>query len=373
MKIAFIMSHDTEYFKLGSEIYAENLAVSLSFLRNEIHIFRAFSDRDCLIDMGNVIVHNHHSPSIPFIGSYIGMKKSLKSFLTIDFSQKFDWVFIIGGGVGLFSKKVKDWNIAFSLIEIAKDEYKSIPTSFQKIKSLLFYFMLNMGEHLGIRHAKIVLCNTEYQLNRVKTTYKDFSKKFVYSPLGLSERWFNETYFQTGSKKILYVGSGNRRNVVLFLNIIKKMNECGYDISGILIRENEEKVMRICKELNIRVELYNNLSEDELMSKYRESLALIMPSYKEAFCLPILEAASQYVPAIASDLPQFRDIIEDGKTGLIIRDYNLDNWVCPLKKLFDESEFLNLLKFGARKKSEHFMLSLIALEINNIMREKWGS
>lgn len=368
MKIAFVMSHDTEFFKLGSEIYAENLALSLSSFRNEIHIFRAFSKKDGLISLGNVVIHNHRSPSIPFIGSYIGMRRSLKSFHKIDSLQKSDWVFIIGGGVGLISKKIRDHNIAFLIIEIAKEEYKSIPTSFQRFKSFLFYSMLNIGEYLGVKYSKIVLCNSNYQFNQVKTMYNDSSKKFVYSPLGISERWFLDTYFQTGSKKILFVGSGNRRNVSLFLNMIKMMNESGYDISGILIREDEDKVRKICKDLNISVEIYNNLPENALMSKYRESLVLIMPSYKEAFCLPIVEAASQYVPTIASDLPQFQDIIEDGITGLVIRDYNLDNWVYQLKRLIDDPEFLNSLRYAARKKSEHFRLSLIASEINTMLR-----
>lgn len=369
MKIAFLMSHDTEFYKLGSEIFAENLASELSYLGNEIHIFRAFSQKDSLVNAGKMVIHNHHSPPVPFIGSYIGMKRSLKSFRKSDILLKFDWVLIIGGGLGLVSRKLKYHNIAFFLIEISKEEYKSISDSFQKFKSFLFYALLNIGEQRGIKYSKIVICNSNYQVKQVKTTYKTTSAKLVYSPLGIPENWFDGSFFRTGSKKILYVGAGNRRNVVLFLNIIKAMNKSGYDLSGIIIREDEGRIRELSNSFNINVEVYNNLDENVLISKYNESLVLIMPSYKEAFCLPIVEAASQYVPTIASDLPQFQDIIEHGITGLVIKDYSLESWVYQLKKLIDDPKFLNALKYGARRKSEHFRLSQIASEINNELRD----
>lgn len=59
---------------------------------------------------------------------------------------------------------------------------------------------------------------------------------------------------------------------------------------------------------------------------------LILYSYREGFGNVVLEAASMEVPAIVSNIPGLSDTVEDGKTGIKVKDKDY-------KKLFDKMLF----------------------------------
>jgi glycosyltransferase-like protein len=65
------------------------------------------------------------------------------------------------------------------------------------------------------------------------------------------------------------------------------------------------------------VVLLGTVSEAELAGWYHAADALAFPSVKEGWGLVVLEAMSAGLPVIASDLPVFREYLEDGVTALL--------------------------------------------------------
>ena len=61
-------------------------------------------------------------------------------------------------------------------------------------------------------------------------------------------------------------------------------------------------------ELNRRLFMYNTLSDKSLEHAYSHATALVFPSYVEGFGLPLVEAMQRGLPAMASDIPVFREI-----------------------------------------------------------------
>jgi alpha-1,2-rhamnosyltransferase len=61
-------------------------------------------------------------------------------------------------------------------------------------------------------------------------------------------------------------------------------------------------------ELNRRLFMFNTLSDKSLEHAYSHSTALVFPSYVEGFGLPLVEAMQRGLPAMASDIPVFREI-----------------------------------------------------------------
>ncbi|HEY4381135.1 MAG TPA: glycosyltransferase family 1 protein [Acidobacteriaceae bacterium] len=60
-----------------------------------------------------------------------------------------------------------------------------------------------------------------------------------------------------------------------------------------------------------KVEFLHDVSEEELAALYRGCSALVYPSRMEGFGLPPLEAMTYGKPAIVSDIPVFRELLED--------------------------------------------------------------
>ncbi len=61
-------------------------------------------------------------------------------------------------------------------------------------------------------------------------------------------------------------------------------------------------------ELNKRLFMFNNLSDRSLEYAYSHAASLVFPSYVEGFGLPLVEAMQRDLPAMASDIPVFREV-----------------------------------------------------------------
>lgn len=62
------------------------------------------------------------------------------------------------------------------------------------------------------------------------------------------------------------------------------------------------------------VVIRHDVDDTELLSLYRRASALVLPSLYEGFGLPIIEALSQGLPVLCSDLPVFREVARDDAT-----------------------------------------------------------
>lgn len=79
--------------------------------------------------------------------------------------------------------------------------------------------------------------------------------------------------------------------------------------------------------------MLDSASDDELVSYYTNSAALIFASYAEGFGLPLIEAAQYELPIIARDIPIFREVagshafyFDDSKDPAVIANA-VDQWL----------------------------------------------
>lgn len=64
-------------------------------------------------------------------------------------------------------------------------------------------------------------------------------------------------------------------------------------------------------EFGRRLVMFNDLGDTELEYCYQHSRSLVFPSFVEGFGLPLVEAMQRGLPAMASDIPVFREIGAD--------------------------------------------------------------
>ena len=121
--------------------------------------------------------------------------------------------------------------------------------------------------------------------------------------------------FTGGRSVYLMVGTIEpRKNHVYLLDAFELLWEQGIDVALCLVGKVgwkcEALVDRIEKhpELNRRLFMLNGLADAELEYCYREAKRLVFPSYVEGFGLPLVEALERQLPAMASDIPVFREV-----------------------------------------------------------------
>jgi glycosyltransferase involved in cell wall biosynthesis len=203
-------------------------------------------------------------------------------------------------------------------------------------------FVKQMLEEIGVPVAGVVHHGLDMDDRRVDTQfYKVLKKKLK-------------------NKKIIFTASANHSRKGLD-NLL-----CGYHIAEqeikntSLVLHSEPRgyynVSKMAKDLKLKhlwlTNLFGKLSPSQLNAFYKLCNVYVQPSYSEGFGLPILEAFRFNKPVIAVDAPPFNEVIEHGKSGILV----------PLSKI-TWSNFANLVLFKMHmyraEDLAHAMLGLV--------------
>lgn len=88
---------------------------------------------------------------------------------------------------------------------------------------------------------------------------------------------------------------------------------------------------------------------DDMPSVFAESHIVCLPSYREGLPKVLLEAAASGCPIVATDVPGCREIVREGKNGLLVPLYDVDALAAALKMLIDSPELCKQMGQEGRK------------------------
>ncbi|MBO5677411.1 MAG: glycosyltransferase family 4 protein [Bacteroidaceae bacterium] len=87
---------------------------------------------------------------------------------------------------------------------------------------------------------------------------------------------------------------------------------------------------------------------DELLAYYAASDCFVFPSYREGFPNTVMEAGAMDLPCIVTDINGSREIIEEGKNGVIIPSKNVDALYKAMEHMMTDRESYNRYAKNAR-------------------------
>jgi glycosyltransferase involved in cell wall biosynthesis len=79
-----------------------------------------------------------------------------------------------------------------------------------------------------------------------------------------------------------------------------------------------------------------------------ESCAFVLPSFREAFCRTVVEAAFHGTPSVVSDLASVREFVRDGQNGMVVASWNPKDWARALQLLIQDPDLRNRLGEAAK-------------------------
>ena len=120
-----------------------------------------------------------------------------------------------------------------------------------------------------------------------------------------------------------------------------------------------------------RVRFLGRVSEENLPKVYGACDVFVLPSVSrlEAFGIVALEAMATAKPVIVADIPGVREVIEDGREGLLAEPMNARDLAEKIRRLLADPEARRVMgQRGREKVLESFGIELVTDRIENVYR-----
>src|SRR3989344_1062641 len=226
-------------------------------------------------------------------------------------------------------------------------------------------FFLKLLIPLSLKRADKIIAVSEFTRSEIIRYYKINDKKVICIYNAISEEFLIPTTndqqliaikkrYNLPENYILHVGTMQpRKNIPLLIKAYAKIKNKLPDIKLVLAGDKESHNF----DKNIEIEISkNNLKNDIVFPGYIEQKDLpyvfrlaklfAFPSLYEGFGIPILEAMSQKVPVIISDIPVHREVA--GDTALYFDPANLDDFANKIYNILTDEKLRNkLINSGA--------------------------
>ncbi len=110
--------------------------------------------------------------------------------------------------------------------------------------------------------------------------------------------------------------------------------------------------------------------ERELWALYGGAAVFAFPSRHEGFGLPVIEAMSQGVPVVASDIPAIREVA--GGAARLVPPGDVKGWTDALDELLSDEEARRHLAAAGLVRSQHFSVAAFAAATRAVYQEACG-
>lgn len=241
------------------------------------------------------------------------------------------------------------------------------------------FYRRTFGHYSLIHTDKIIVTTNTY----AATSRSVWHFKPVVVPNAVNAKDFNpevdgsmirKRHNLDGKKVVLYVGRIKfHKGIEYFVSAAKFFkNDTKFLIVG--SGDYEPVIKDIIKNLNLedRVILVGKVPADELALYYAACDVFVLPSLTrlEAFGIVGLEAMSSGKPVIISDIPGVREVIKNGREGLLTPPMDIKGMAGKIKKLLDDPELrARMGKAGRKKVIEQFEISKVVNQLENIYKK----
>ncbi len=230
-----------------------------------------------------------------------------------------------------------------------------------KFSDLLF---LKILIPLSLRRANKIIGVSKFTKDEITKFYRIAPEKvdFIYNAIGdeflkdgisREEKEKVRQKYQLPEKFILYLGTLQPRKniphlIEAFARIKSSIGETKLVVCGKLQAHNVDiKIVDFVKKYSLENEVIfpGFIDEQDKVAVFAQAQVFVFPSLYEGFGIPPLEAMSQNVPVLCSDIPSLREIAGDG--ALFFDLNNLDDFSKKLYAISMDNNFRSeLIRLG---------------------------
>lgn len=165
-------------------------------------------------------------------------------------------------------------------------------------------------------------------------------------------------------KQVLFVGRLLwQKRVDRILDAWKVIESRYPDWSLVVVGDGTEKMGYECYAKELKLKNVNFVGSQPATNYFAESAMLVFSSTHEGFGMVLIEAMQQGCVPIAFDIPSTREIIDDGKNGVLVKPFDKKLFANKLSMLMSKDDKREEMSIAARRKALQY-------DINSIS-QKW--
>jgi phosphatidylinositol alpha-mannosyltransferase len=238
------------------------------------------------------------------------------------------------------------------------------------------------GNQLGYRHGRLLLhrfftkLNVRIAVSQTARTFveRHFPAPFEVIPNGVDLARFDHATARPelldGVPNILFVGRLDERKgfahlVRAFARVRQRGTPARLVVVGAFTPGQAARYRRLVTTSGVPDVIFvGRVTGEELTRYYRSSDLVCVPSVGgESFGIVLLEAMAAGRPLIASDIPGYRELIDDGVQGLLVPPGDAEALAVALGRLLADRALRDHLGTAGRAKAERFAWPRVAAQI----------
>ncbi|MBP7173036.1 MAG: glycosyltransferase family 4 protein [Cloacibacterium sp.] len=336
-------------FKIDDENFSL-LFVKDYFKKNKLaELFRSLTGKFSFLEKFHYLIYNWEK-------NYL--KKNLKTFIS---DKEIDVI------------ETHDWEGLCTIVEDLKIPYAVRFHGSWSVLNKFFGYGASKGkiieEKRAFANVKNCITISKFNEKTVRETFGDKKFHLIYN--GIDTDFYRPlSNVKIQPKSIFYLGSvsvekGAEIAFEAFLEIVKIEKNATLHFIGKethLVENLQKKISENC--LEDKIIFYGKKNPNEIVELISKAEVVFFPSKGENFSLALLEVLAIGKPVICSDIESFREVIKDGKTGMIAK--SKEDFVEKTLFIFNNKNFSDKTSLqGSDLIKEKFSLKNMAEETIN--------
>ncbi len=195
-------------------------------------------------------------------------------------------------------------------------------------------------------------------------------KKIDIVPNGIPDEFFSFKKREEKKGKILFFGRVDPiKNIETLLKALSSFEgKYELEIAGPGDKDYIMSLKELADNLGIRAKFTGPIYDiKDKIRKIDSAEIFILPSKREAMPISLIEAMSREKIVISSDSEGGKEIIEDGKNGLLFRRGDSDNLREKIELCFEDKSRIKRIRANAKKSVNKYRWSKIIIKINSVL------
>lgn len=171
-------------------------------------------------------------------------------------------------------------------------------------------------------------------------------------------------------KKVIYVGrlEYGLKRVDRFIRIWAQVEKLHPDWSAEIVGDGDYRYLLEKLSLNLGCQRLRFVGFQNPEHYYQKASILCFTSSSEGFGMVLIEAMKQGCVPIAFDIPSTREIIDDGKNGILVKPFKKNHFAEKLSLLMEHPDVLGQMEVAAVEKSRKYDINDISAQWLRLFR-----